>query len=1432
MKIKTCKTIACLAVLIGLSVQILTNRQRLWTLGSPQEAKIEAFKQPNGQTKTDVVSENTMVTIQKTIAQREYHISLDKQQGKFQSPNRKQNLRAYYEPGKLVIKNRIDSAGHNFRMSLTNAGIYADGKKIAISDSDTSTSVIDNVMRIKRGTVTEEYVNSESGIRQNFIVHAAPSNTSNLQVRLSVDGLKAKNYGHNKLVFFDKESNSQTGNFLTYDSLKCWDANGKLLEASLAFENNQILIDVKASGAVYPVTIDPIIANGNPGNADAVLEGFQNGAEFGSSVASAGDVNGDGYSDAIVGARGYDGIQVDQGAFFLFLGSSNGLQTSGALYTEAPIKNTELGGEISSAGDVNGDGFSDIVVGALTYSNGESGEGAIFIYYGSASGLLDAPLKIESNQKDARFGRSVSTAGDINADGYSDLIIGAPGYTYKSAIEGNGAAFIYLGSSNGVQPVASDTIETDGNKIFTAQFGISVGAAGDVNGDGYSDIIIGASQYALDANSFMGAAFIFHGSANGFSDTPNVFIPGKQSPISHFGYRVATMGDANGDGYSDVMIDGEAGNVYLYYASSNGTGIDVQTEVEMKFGTEMAPAGDVNGDGYSDIMIGQNYFYGIGGANAGRVLIFHGSKSGINPQFKSAIDGDQAHGGVGTVMASAGDVNGDGFSDILIGAEKYDKSFVNDGIALVFHGSANSVALSPTTSLNGAQLNSDFGFSVADAGDVNGDGYGDVIVGAPYYDNGATNEGAAFLYYGNFHGDGSQFSMPVLIDLNQADAFFGWDVSSAGDVNGDGFDDILIGANRFDILGATDSGIGLVYYGAAGVISLANPTVVYTNKSNARMGTSVSSAGDVNGDGYADIILGAPFYTNGQKDEGAIMISLGSATGIKPGAGLLIEGGLVNTEFGNAVSWAGDVNGDGFDDVVVGASHFENAILTVDEGAAYVYYGSKAGIKANRNTLLELNRAGALFGYAVSKAGDTNGDSFDDIIIGATHFSNGQTHEGAAVTFYGSPDGIKDSDQTILEGNYDNALFGCSVAGGDFNGDGYSDAVVGSSFFTYNIAGAGAAFVYNGSENGIMAKDPVMLEGEHANSQMGVSVSYAGDVNGDGYSDLIVGANKYELNGSKNGSAFVYHGNGDSQAMAQKSRNSIHLYQDDLVSNLTQTNISQAAFGIGLNGHSFLGRNRGKLVWETRKEGEGFSKSSPITNSTQSTGEGSFMTTALAETELKNVIVKPGFNTKVRARIKYDPALAITGQIYGPWRYVNKRPLANAAALPVTLVSFNANVIENQAFLEWKTSSETNSDFFEIQRSIDGKNWNAIGKITASQNTSVDQVYNFIDSNPKLGTNIYRLKMVDQDGTFAYSSLESLSFKAPVNVTFYPNPTQSQLNIDSRTPVTQLDIYNSEGKIVKSLSDLRGIKSVDMSALPAASYLIKTEYKTFHVIKK
>jgi hypothetical protein len=423
-------------------------------------------------------------------------------------------------------------------------------------------------------------------------------------------------------------------------------------------------------------------------------------------------------------------------------------------------------------------------------------------------------------------------------------------------------------------------------------------------------------------------------------------------------------------------------------------------------------------------------------------------------------EGDQITASFGTSVSGAGDVNGDGYDDVIVGAPSFDAGEQSEGRAYVYLGSANGLSLTADWTVESNQVFADFGWSVCGAGDVNGDGFDDVIVGAHFFDNGQSNEGRAYLYLGS--AGGPSLVPDWTVESDQASAAFGFSVAGAGDLNGDGFDDLVVGANRFDN-GEMDEGRAYVYLGSASGPSLVPDWTAESDQVNALFGSSVCGAGDVNGDGFDDLLVGAPFFENGELREGRAHLYLGSPGGPSLVPDWTVESDQVDAMLGSSVSRAGDVNGDGFDDVIVGAPSFENG--ETGEGRAFVYLGSSSGPSLVPDWMAEGNSVGAEFGSAVSTASDIDGDGFDDLIIGARGFTDIQSQEGRAYVYLGSSGGPLLSPGWSVKSNKSLANFGHSVsAAGDVDADGFDDVIVGAPGFSSGEPGEGRAFVYLGCE--------------------------------------------------------------------------------------------------------------------------------------------------------------------------------------------------------------------------------------------------------------------------------------------------------------------------------------------------------------------------------
>ncbi|MBL7732136.1 MAG: FG-GAP repeat protein [Chitinophagaceae bacterium] len=1263
-------------------------------------------------------------------------------------------------------------------------------------------------------SVIVQYINNKEGMRQNFIVQKPLQNNGELNVGFSIKTKLKVIVKDNRLQFFHNKTN-----VLNYHDLRVWDACGKPLAAY--FKENKsggYFICVDAKDAVYPVIIDPVSTT-----PAAMLESNQANANMGISVSGAGDVNGDGYSDVIVGAYLYDNGQSNEGSVFIYHGAASGINTVSAARVESNQVNANLGWSVQSAGDVNGDGYSDIVAGAPAYSNGQVSEGAAYVYYGSATGINTVAAAIlESNQADAYMGAAVAGVGDVNRDGYSDIIVGA--YGYDNGEDGEGFVFIYHGSASGINTTPAATAES--NQV-DAQLGISVAGAGDVNGDGYSDVIACASRYT-NGQINEGAGFVYHGSPAGINSTAAARVESNQ--VDAYMSSVAGAGDVNGDGYSDVIAgayaydNGQSGEgaSFIYHGSAAGVSTTAALRLEInqasaQFGSSVSCAGDINGDGYSDVIIGSPA-YDNGENNEGGAFVYLGSATGINSATGTILQSNQVSARLGASVAAAGDVNGDGYSDVIAGAFLYDNGETDEGGAFVYHGSAAAPPLNVNSILQSNQVLSQMGVSVASAGDVNGDGYSDVIAGAVGYDNGQSNEGAAFIFHGSATGISTVINAQV--ESNQANSQFGWSVAGAGDVNGDGYNDIVVGASQYNGVGAI-----LIYHGSATGISTIPAAIIESGQAGAGLGISVAGAGDINGDGFSDVIAGAYAYDNGQNGEGAAFIYYGSNTGTVSAPNTRLESNQVNAAFGNAVAGAGDVNGDGFSDVIVGARLYDNG--QAEEGAVFIYHGSTAGIITTPVTFLECNQAGAEMGYSVAAAGDINADGYGDIIAGAYLYDNGQTDEGAAFIYHGSGSGISNIASAMIESNQNNAVLGISVAGaGDLNGDGYADVMAGAVNYMNGQISEGSVFIYDGSPAGI-STIPVILESNLFGGQLGSSAACAGDVNADGYSDLIIGASGYSNPEATEGAAFIYHGNNPGTGI----RNNLRLYNADLITPMQQSNVADPnLFGAGLYTKSPQGRQKGKLVWETVANGNPFS-GSLITNSVSFTTQSTtFADLGLTGTELKKQVAKrvPAKATYIRARVKYDLTTSITGQVYGPWRYptgfLQGRRDVGSVALPVKFIAFTVQKKNDKTLLRWITAEETAGVKYEVQHSTDGIHFTTI-QILPSLNTSRSE-YEWLHAGPSKGNNYYRIRATELDKE-VFTTTRQLTFGWKEFITIYPNPVRSGGMLTVTTTLLQsyttIQLLDTEGRLLQNykVSPAASSAGIKLPELPAGVYFLK-----------
>lgn len=489
------------------------------------------------------------------------------------------------------------------------------------------------------------------------------------------------------------------------------------------------------------------------------------------------------------------------------------------------------GYNVSPAGDVNGDGYNDFIIGAYNKSDAGSGAGAAYLVYGSATEPT-SPVNLGSTSNAVEFsgqtagdyaGYSVAGGGDVNGDGYDDLLVGAYGYDNSTQTDA-GRVYLIYGSST---PLTSQTLGATGQVVFTAvnlnsYLGRSVSFAGDINHDGYEDMVFGADGYFVSSGND-GAVFVVYGSATtltskNITDSSIIQLSGE-SGASYAGWSVASAGDVNGDTYDDFLVGAygyvgsagpSAGAAYLVYGqAATLSSASLSTHVRfvgessaIQLGYAVNKAGDVNGDSYGDILIGAPVS-SAGATNAGAVYLVYGNitnhssitlTSSNSARLVSAVSGEAA----GMSVATTGDLNGDGYDEFFIGAPSNDTAASNAGLIYFIQGSATqytstdltTLLSSSAVSISGATIGDNAGQSIAPIGDRDNNGVMDVIIGAYGLNVTTFDEGGTYLLspFLDEDGDGKTAAGSLLgsTDCNDADATVSTAQTYYQDSDGDG----------------------------------------------------------------------------------------------------------------------------------------------------------------------------------------------------------------------------------------------------------------------------------------------------------------------------------------------------------------------------------------------------------------------------------------------------------------------------------------------------------------------------------------------------------------------------------------------------------------------------------------------------------------------
>ena len=391
-----------------------------------------------------------------------------------------------------------------------------------------------------------------------------------------------------------------------------------------------------------------------------------------------------------------------------------------------------------------------------------------------------------------------------------------------------------------------------------------------------------------------------------------------------------SISDINGDGYADILAEAQ-GAVNVHYGSTIGpsaspdlilTSPSGTNGFSSEFGYGLSTQGDWNGDGYKDVLIGDSTYGGTGAA-----WIYPGSPSGLSSVPVWHALGEAASCcGYGLAVAFVGDVNGDGFSDVLVGNPYFNNY---QGKVYLYLGSATGASTEPAWTYTGDQALAGLGVPIAGAGDVNGDGHADVIVGERGWVNPKRKDGGgkAMVFLGSTAGLAGQ---PAWAVTGTGDSQYGHAVSSAGDVNGDGFSDILVGDSYADVVkGKSNTIVGVnrgrvfLYLGSVAGPSTTASWSVTGDQDSAQLGDVVIGAGDIDGDGFSDVIITAPHRSETVVDQGRIYAYRGSAAGLSSLPFWIVDGPAQDYAGNLGVTVAsGDENGDGHSGVLLGFPHY------------------------------------------------------------------------------------------------------------------------------------------------------------------------------------------------------------------------------------------------------------------------------------------------------------------------------------------------------------------------------------------------------------------------------------------------------------------------------------------------------------------------------
>ncbi|MEE2755612.1 MAG: FG-GAP-like repeat-containing protein [Myxococcota bacterium] len=899
------------------------------------------------------------------------------------------------------------------------------------------------------------------------------------------------------------------------------DLNGDGL-ADLVIAMESADVNAGNSGAVFVYLADETGYSGQP---DQVLSGFATDDQFGRDVAF-GDLNGDGMLDLVVGAAGYDPGLNNAGGLFIYYGTPNGLFSPQPDDVLSGVRGDDNLGYAVAVCDFNGDGRLDIAGGATLHEDRQaepvrSNQGGVLIFLGYEDGFLEQPDQIVlgtrltgegewSNYENLQLGAELH-GGDLNGDNFCDLVVGANRYAVNGM--GNaGAVFVFAGrpadglSQGGVTPNAAQLIVNDSAAINSPSLGRRL-AVDDMNGDGLVDIVVGENGGDTGGRD-RGAVHLF---------------------LGHQFDAVQTT-------QSRSILTAE----FAAYGNSNFD----------QMGIGMA-TGDVTGDGFPDLIVGAYVDDRPGLANCGVLSVYEGRAGDVPlPDPVRIIAGEAPETRLGEAIAVVSDFSGDGLADIVSHGNRASTTYPNGGQTFLI---TQTVPEEPEGGMDDPDAGIDdpdvgppenvvpidihtpidyprtaaaarFGTGVAFVGDVTGDGFEDVIVTAPFSASPNRGSGSIWLYRGLPNGEITSDGESIGGFPNHTDGDRAWAVSPVGDFDGDGHND-------FAVLLRDDERPN---YSAMVRAPWMAPAPACVNASTCNAGWSCND-GSCRGPRQTRCQEDAECLAGQVCQDGDCRVpgqcrARGSATG-----GIYIYRGGPNIYTGapsfaywsphssnspEVLSGQFDFNGDGYDDIVLGAYRYDGP-LGNDAGSTYVITGrpfaQEAGeIQVICDTYYQYSgsQRGGNSGRAVVAMGDLNGDGCGEFALGSrTQDRDGVRDEGAVRIVFGfGAVGCPPAARMIrLATGEANGQAGWSLASGDLDGDGRPELAVGAWVRRTNNVPVGGVWVVPGTafeeyqlkSVAVANSEPPellnqwgrewLVQGQTRDSQMGYALAIAGE---------------------------------------------------------------------------------------------------------------------------------------------------------------------------------------------------------------------------------------------------------------------------------------------------------------------------------------------------